>query len=286
MTSVDELWAHLNALLLPAFSRYRERIADLPIEVKADKTLLTEADIEVQRSIVEAIRAMEPSAVVIAEEDERTHVRTEVLAAQGRVWVVDPIDGTAEFVKASRTEFCSVVCLLEDWQPSAAFVLAPELGRGRTPILVTTDVASASIAVNGVPGTQPAASGDDRWLSITRSEGLPARTVDPIAKAAGYELKTRTTSQTLDMVRTAVDLTNLTDPPLPAFSLFCRREQKLWDGAAGLALGRACGLRDCDEAGAELPLRAQFLSAATPVFPSTVMGRPETVAWFLEAAGQ
>lgn len=287
MTAVDELWAHLNALLLPAFSRYRERIADLPVEVKADKTLLTEADIDVQRLIVEAIRAMDSSAVIIAEEDERTQVRTEVLAAQGRVWVVDPIDGTAEFVRGNRTEFCSVVCLLEDWKPSAAFVLAPELGRDRTSILVTVDVAAANISVNGVPAAQPAAPvGDDGWLSITRSEGAPARTVDSAAKAAGYQLKTRTTSQTLDMVRTAIDLKGLTDPALPAFSLFCRREQKLWDGAAGLALGRACGLRDCDEAGAELPLSPQFLSAATPVFASTVMGQSETVAWFLEAAGQ
>ncbi|MBR7824674.1 hypothetical protein KDK95_00010 [Actinospica sp. MGRD01-02] len=286
MTDVDELWVYLNALLLPAFTRYRERIADLPIEVKADKTLLTEADVEVQRSILDAIRAIEPSAVVIAEEDERTSVRTEVLAAQGRVWVVDPIDGTAEFVRGNRTEFCSVVCLLEDWQPSAAFVLAPELGRDRTPVLVTADVTSARISVNGVPATKPTASGNAQWLSLTRSEGSPVRAVDPAAKAAGYQLKTRTTSQTLDMVRTAVDLTNLTDPALPAFSLFSRREQKLWDGAAGLALGRACGLRDCDETGTELPLGPELLSAATPVFSSTVMGQPKTVAWFLEAAGR
>lgn len=286
MTVVDELWAHLDALLVPAFAQYRERIAELPVEVKADKTLLTEADIAVQESIVEAIRSVEPSAVVIAEEDERAQVRSEVLTAQGRVWVVDPIDGTAEFVQGSRTEFCSVVCLLEDWQPSAAFVLAPELGRDRTPVLVTADVAGARISVNGAPATRPATHGSGRWLSLTRSEGAPARTVDPIAAAAGFNLKTRTTSQTLDMVRTAVDLSELTDPVLTGFSLFCRREQKLWDGVAGLALGRACGLRDCDEAGVELPLGPRFLSAATPVFPSTVMGRPETVAWFLEAAGR
>lgn len=128
-TTADELWTYLNAQLVPAFSRYRERINELPVEVKADKTLLTEADIAVQKSIIEAIRAMEPSAVVIAEEDERTHIRTEVLEASGRVWVVDPIDGTAEFVRGDRVEFCSVVCLLEDWQPSAAFILGPRTRR-------------------------------------------------------------------------------------------------------------------------------------------------------------
>lgn len=284
MTAIDELWDHLHSLLLPALSQYRERIAELPVEVKADKTLLTEADIAVQGSIVEAIKNMEPKAVIIAEEDERTQLREEVLSAQGRVWVVDPIDGTAEFVRGERTEFCSVVCLLVDWQPTAAFVLAPEIGRGRTPILITADVTAGSVAVNGEPAALPPTRAGGGWLSITRSEGSAARPVDPIAAGEGYQLKTRTTSQTLDMVRTAVDLTALTDPVLPTFSLFCRREQKLWDGAAGLALGRASGLHDCDEAGEALPLGPKFLSAATPVFRSTVMGQPETVAWFLEAA--
>jgi 3'(2'), 5'-bisphosphate nucleotidase len=285
-TPVEQLWDLLSARLRPAFVQYRERITELPIEVKADKTLLTEADIEVQNSIVEAIQAVEPSAVIIAEEDERTQVRAEVHRSAGRLWVVDPIDGTAEFVRGDRVEFCSVVCLLEDWQPSAAFVLAPELGRDRTPILITADVASKRVVVNGVPASPPEPRDGLTWLSLTRSEGSPARAVDSRAKAAGYRLKTRTTSQTLDMVRTVVNLTGLTDSELPCFSLFCRREQKLWDGAAGLALGRASGLRDCDEAGAALPLGPGFLSAATPVFPSTVMGRPETVAWFLEAASR
>ena len=109
--------------------------------------------------------------------------------------------------------------------------------------------------------------------------------MDSAADAAGFRLKTRTTSQTLDMVRTAVDLAGLTDSVLPSFSLFCRREQKR-DRVAGLALGRGSELRDCDEAGAPLPLGPGFLSAATPVFPSTVMGGPETVGWFSEAVGR
>jgi 3'(2'), 5'-bisphosphate nucleotidase len=119
---------------------------------------------------------------------------------------------------------------------------------------------------------------------LTRSQGAESLDVDESAEASGYRLKTRTTSQTLDMVRTATDLSALTEPVLPQFELFHRREQKLWDGVAGLALGRATGLRDCDETGAALPLGPEFLSAPTPVFPSTVMGRPETVAWFLEAS--
>jgi 3'(2'), 5'-bisphosphate nucleotidase len=130
VSSVTTLWAELEQRLLPTFADYRSRLAELPIEVKADRTLLTEADIAVQALIIDAVRTLEPDAVVIAEEDDRTDLREDVLTSRGHIWVVDPIDGTAEFVQPGQVEFCSVVCLLEEWQPAAAFVLAPELGRG------------------------------------------------------------------------------------------------------------------------------------------------------------
>lgn len=55
------------------------------------------------------------------------------------------------------------------------------------------------------------------------------------------------------------------------------------EGARGRN-GDAAGLRSCDEEGKPHPLGPELLSAAEPVFASTVTGRPETVAWFLEAA--
>jgi 3'(2'), 5'-bisphosphate nucleotidase len=285
MSPTSSLWSTLEARLLPVFADYRSRLADLPVEVKADRTLLTEADIAIQGLIVAAIRDFDgPGAVVIAEEDERTEPRAEVTASDGRLWVVDPIDGTAEFVRGESVEFCSVVCLLVDWQPSAAFVLAPELGTGRTPVTVTADAHTRQLRLDGrtvQPATQSRAA---RHLSATRSVGEERPAFDAAADKADYTLKTRTTSQTLDMLRTALDLSALTAPALPRFDLFWRREQKLWDGAAGLCLGAAAGLRSCDENGDPLPLGPDFLAAPTPTFASNVTGRPETVAWFLEAA--
>ena len=280
MSSVTSLWTALEDRLLPVFGDYRARLADLPVEMKADRTLLTEADVVVQDLIVAAIRDLEPGAVVIAEEDERTGTRADVRASGGRVWVVDPIDGTAEFVRADRTEFCSVVCLLEDWQPVAAFVLAPELAAGRRPIVITADAPGREIRVGGEPRAPVReASGH---VSATRSAGEERTDFDAAARKAGLTVKSRTTSQTIDMVRTTLDLSGLTDPALPRFDLFWRRRQKLWDGAAGLCLARAAGLRSCTEEGEELPLDPDFLSAATPVFSSDVTGRPDAVEWFLK----
>jgi hypothetical protein len=50
--SVVALWNELEDCLLPVFAGYRSRISELPIEVKADHTLLTEADVAVQRIII------------------------------------------------------------------------------------------------------------------------------------------------------------------------------------------------------------------------------------------
>ncbi|WP_371579239.1 inositol monophosphatase family protein [Streptomyces sp. NBC_01314] len=281
--SAAPLWDELTERLLPVLTEYRSHIADLPVEVKADKTLLTEADVAVQRIIIDAIRATEPDAVIIAEEDERQGPREDVVGAGGRVWVIDPIDGTAEFVEEERVEFCSVVCLLENWQPVSAFVLAPELGPSRTPLVVTADAPGHRLTLNGDTVTPPTRPGQDRWLSATRSAGAPPRDFDAAAGEAGFLLKTRTTSQTLDMVRTAVDLSHCTDPSLPAFELFWRRRQKVWDGVAGLCLGTAAGLRHCDEDGKPLPTAPSFFGQAEPVFASTVLGRPEVVSWFLDS---
>lgn len=278
--SLDALWGDLEERLLPLFADYRSRLADLPVEVKADRTLLTEADVAVQALIMERIRSREPGAVIIAEEDERTKTRDDVARSNGRVWVIDPIDGTAEFVRPGHREFCSVVCLLEDWRPAAAFVLAPELGAGGTALRVTADVAARSVQVDGVPVLAPAPDG--RWISATRSAGTPPRAFDEAAEKAGYQLKVRTTSQSVDMLRTALDLSSVSDPTLVPFDLFWRREQKLWDGAAGIAIGAALGLRSADEHGHPLPFGPVFLSEPTPVFDSTVMGHPRTVDWFLD----
>ena len=73
---------------------------------------------------------------------------------------------------------------------------------------------------------------------LTRSKDEPSRSLESGLAKIGYQLKTRTTSQTLDMVRTALDIAEFTDPPLPQFRLFVRTNQKVWDGLAASASAR------------------------------------------------
>ncbi len=210
----------------------------------------------------------EPAARIIAEEggvrlDERS-------GASGRVWVIDPIDGTAEFVKPAGREFCTVVTALSDGSPDACYVLAPELGEGRSPVVITLDGGGALPMVNGESARVAQIAGLPLAASATRSASRPARAFEAVAEQRGIRLKTRTTSQTLDMVRTCLDVRGATG--LGSFAWFYRERQKLWDGVAGIALASATGRAAVDRAGSALaPIASQVLEDSEPTFATTVV---------------
>lgn len=279
---IDELWSELGTALVAALADHRRRLTSLEVTAKADRTLLTDADLAVEAMIVDAIRHVDPDARVLAEESVKSLWRPSADDVLGRIWVIDPIDGTAEFVRQDRTEFCSVVCVLDDGSPTDALVVAPELGAGGSAVVMAASSPAGTVTVNGAPAQPNSSTGSVRAASVTRSATHPPRPFEGVMAEAGYALKTRTTSQTLDMVRTALDLTALA-PGSPRFDLFYREGQKVWDGLAGLCFGRAVGLVDADPAGApRVPVGQDVLAQHEPTFEATVMGLPEAVEWFLK----
>jgi 3'(2'), 5'-bisphosphate nucleotidase len=199
-----------------------------------------------------------------------------------RVWVIDPIDGTAEFVRREGREFCSVVCLLEHGIPTSALVVAPELSTDADPVVMTATCGTGVVTVNGGPGQPNPAVGSVHAASVTRSARTAPRPFESVMMSAGYALKTRTTSQTLDMVRTALDLSTAVAGS-PRFDLFFRPKQKVWDGLAGLCFGMAVGLALADLSGnPRVPVPVDVLVQDEPTFDATVMGLPEAVEWFVK----
>jgi 3'(2'), 5'-bisphosphate nucleotidase len=269
---VGALWDDLQDSLTPLLGGFRARLDDLDVSTKADKTLLSEADIAVQEHIVAKILAKDPGAHIVAEEGRET-LGSYTPSKSGRTWIIDPIDGTAQFVRPDTVEFCSVVCLLQRQRPVAAFVLAPELGPERSAVRVSVDRADGPIEVNGTKAAARSA-GEPLRASVTRSSGTQPRQWEQMLLDAGFELKTRTTSQTLDMVRTCVDLSEITEPRLNQFAIFDRERQKVWDGAAGMCLAQASGLRVSDRNGVERPVIDIDLAVAEPQFPSTLVTLP------------
>ena len=92
---------------------------------KADASPLTQADLESQRIIIEGLRDLTPDIPVLSEESaaapwaERRHWR--------ELWVVDPLDGTREFVKRNG-EFTINIALVVDHEAVLGIVAAPATG--------------------------------------------------------------------------------------------------------------------------------------------------------------
>jgi len=88
---------------------------------------VTEFDREVQRRIASLLREESSDAVVVGEETlPDTETRTTV-PAEGRAWVVDPIDGTNNFVGGNRN-WGVAVAAVENGEPVAAVNEFPALG--------------------------------------------------------------------------------------------------------------------------------------------------------------
>jgi 3'(2'), 5'-bisphosphate nucleotidase len=95
---------------------------DFPVEVKADDSPLTQADLASHRLIVAGLRALTPDIPVLSEED--ADIPWSVRRTWSRHWLVDPLDGTREFVKKNG-EFTVNIALIEDGRPVLGVVYAP-----------------------------------------------------------------------------------------------------------------------------------------------------------------
>jgi 3'(2'), 5'-bisphosphate nucleotidase len=97
---------------------------DFDVRQKLDKTPVTEADLAAERVIVEILQTAFPDIPIVSEE----LVDAEGLPpAASRFWIVDPLDGTREFV-AKNGEFSVCIGLVEDGRPVLGVLHGPAVG--------------------------------------------------------------------------------------------------------------------------------------------------------------
>lgn len=90
---------------------------------KADASPLTAADLRAHRLILAALRELTPEWPVLSEEEE-PGVPFAVRTRWPRYWLVDPLDGTREFL-ARNGEFTVNLALIEDHAPVLGVVHVP-----------------------------------------------------------------------------------------------------------------------------------------------------------------
>ena len=97
---------------------------DFEVTTKDDDSPLTQADLASHRHIVQALEALTPDTPILSEES--ASVPFETRRQWRRYWLIDPLDGTREFVKRNG-EFTVNIALIEDHRPVLGVVHAPVL---------------------------------------------------------------------------------------------------------------------------------------------------------------
>lgn len=126
MRASTGLLAELEAVADEAAAMILEVYAtDFRVQGKADASPVTVADERAEAHIVAALQRLAPGVPVVAEE---AAARGEVPAVGARFWLVDPLDGTREFVSRNG-EFTVNIALVEDGAPVMGVVQVPVQGR-------------------------------------------------------------------------------------------------------------------------------------------------------------
>lgn len=100
--------------------------ADLGIEQKMDDSPVTAADLAAHKVILAGLQALTPDIPVLSEE---AVVSFEERSKWSMLWIVDPLDGTKEFIKRNG-EFSINIALVENGAPILGVVYLPTTSEG------------------------------------------------------------------------------------------------------------------------------------------------------------
>jgi histidinol-phosphatase len=117
----DLRFAHVLADAADDISTRRFRALDLQVETKPDLTPVTDADRAVEEHIRGVLRRSRPRDAVLGEEYGKVGVGP-------RCWVVDPIDGTKNYVRGVPV-WATLIALMDGEEVVAGVASAPAIGR-------------------------------------------------------------------------------------------------------------------------------------------------------------
>lgn len=192
---------------------------------KADDSPLTAADLESNALIVEALRALDSAIPIISEEGGTPEYS--VRKAWKRFWLVDPLDGTKEFLKRTD-DFTVNIALIEEGAPLLGVVVAPALG-----LVYGADASDGAWRKSGGAFSRlrsSPASGEGGW-TVVESASHPSTELEGFL--AGLRVKARVkTGSSLKFCRIAEGAADL----YPRFGPTME-----WDTAAGDCVFRFSG---------------------------------------------
>lgn len=189
-------------------------------EVKSPGDYVSEVDRSAERAAIRLLREGAPDIPILAEEAGGS--------VSERMWVVDPIDGTTNFLRGFPVVGVSVA-LVEDGRPVVGAVNAPLLRASWSAAegLGATDHAGRPLSVSTHPGAGVVATG----FPFRRKERLPRY----------FEVFERALNRFEDLRRAGAASLDLAYVSAGVFDGFFELGLGIWDIAAGALLVREAG---------------------------------------------
>ncbi len=235
----------------------RERLPAV-ISGKGDRDMVSDIDVEIERAVRGYLQGQNPAIGFLGEEEGDGAAA----GSDGLRWVLDPIDGTANFIKGIPLYSISLALVSQD-RPVLGIIDLPADG-------------SRYIAAEG-----NGAYRDDRRIHVRPTEELRSATVTVGDYAVGEQAETknqarlaahRRLAQRALRVRmlgsAAIDLAWLAPGRTDAAILFGARA---WDVAAGVILVREAGGIVIDATGSKHTLRSATAIGASPQLAGQVL---------------
>ncbi len=190
---LDALREGIIALARDAAARILEIYeGDFAVEHKDDRSPLTAADLAAHHCILAGLERLAPGIPVLSEESAQD-VPALVRRQWSRMWLVDPLDGTREFIKRNGEFTVNIALIGEDGSPVLGVVQAPATGalwhgqRGRGAFRRDGD---ADIAIRvRAPATAPLRVAASRSHRDARTEALMGRMGEVEPVGIGSSLK-------------------------------------------------------------------------------------------------
>ena len=226
MLTVAELRELENLIIQASAEELMSRFLRVDASAKSDGSLITEADLQMQARMQRELHQRWPEVALLGEE-MTAEQQQQLMKESGRgLWVLDPLDGTANF--ASGIPFFGVsIALLIDGEIAAGVVYDPVRKESFSALR------GQGSWLNGEPlriaGPAPVLKGAMGMVDLKR---LPANMIERFAKASPYRSQRSFGSVALDWCWLAAE----------RVQVYLHGGQKLWDYAAGsLVLQEAGG---------------------------------------------
>jgi len=222
--------------------------------LKGSRDFVTEVDRAAERIVADVLLAAEPASRIVGEELSPELVRS------GLVWIVDPLDGTTNFLHDFPTYAVSIAAAVDG-----------ELQAGVVAHVPREEVFSASLGGGAWRG--------DRRLSVSAiadpafaliGTGFPFKDTSLLAE---YQAQfARVAPRTSGIRRPGSAALDLADVAAGRYDGFWEHRLSAWDIAAGVLLVREAGGMVTDFAGRDVGVE----------HTAVVAGNPAIHAWLLE----